>query len=147
MDLKFSVSEKNKLWARWKRVSRTGDGRVSLHDMEFYGPVTQDYFPLEEKGNLRLDFTNHFLFRIEEYYIVQLSWEGIVSQEQGLVKFKKVTLDDQSVGLLDKIKDNDLLLIDCSGHTDKDRSSGNYRLVYHSMLYDETGAPYDFSKK
>lgn len=147
MDLKYTVPETNQLWIKWKSINKIGNGRVDLQDAEFYGPVTQDYLPLEDTGTLRLDLTHHFLFRIDEYYIVEISWESVKTQEQGSIKFDKITINDENVGLLDKIKEKDLLLIDCSGHTEEERAAGNYKMVYEAMLYNETGAPYDFSKK
>ena len=145
-DLRFKVQEKNKLWVKWSEIGKIGNGKVDLKNVQFYGPVTQDYLPLEEKGEIKLDFTNHFLFIVPSYYIVEMSWEAVKSQEQGSIKFDKVTLHDENVGLLNKIKDNDLLLIDCGGHTEEERQSGNYRMVYDCMLYKEGKDPYDFSK-
>lgn len=145
IDLNKKILNKNKLWVKWKTVDRIGDGRIQLNNVEMYGPVTQDYIPLEPKGELRLDFTNHFILRLDNYYIVSLTWESVKSQEQGSIKFKKVTLEDKNVGLLDKIKNSDLLLIDCGDHTELKRNTGQFKMVYPSMLFNELQQPYDFS--
>lgn len=147
MDLRYKVIEKNKLWLRWSNVSKVGDGRIELLSAEMFGPVTQDYLPLEQKAELKLDFTNHFLLLVPSFYIVELSWESIRSQEVGSIKFDKIILHDQNVGLMDKIKSDDLLLIDCTGHTEEDISAGNYKLVFDTMLYKEGKEPYDFTEK
>ena len=146
VDLRWKVPEKNQLWAKWDKVNKIGDGKVELLNVEFYGPVTQDYLPLEQSGSIRLDFTNHFVLLIPSFYIVDLSWESVKSQEMGSIKFQKIILDDQNVGLLNKIKSNDLLLVDCTGHTDNERAEGNYKMVYETMLYKEGKEPYDFTK-
>jgi len=145
IDLRWKVPETNKLWVSWKRVNRLGDGKVELIDVEFTGPVTQDYAQLEQTGSIRLDFTNHFIVRVDEFYIVELSWASVKTQELGSIKFDNVLLHDENVGLLDKIKDNDKLLIDCTNQTEEERQAGNYLMVYPSMLYDSLNAPYDFS--
>jgi len=145
IDLRWKVQESNKLWVTWNKVDRVGNGKVELIDVEFTGPVTQDYVELEQAGSLRLDFTNHFIVRVEEFYIVELSWDAVKIQETGSIKFDKIILHDENVGLLDKIKDTDKLLIDCTDQTEEERQAGNYLMVYPSMLYDSLNEPYDFS--
>jgi len=147
LNLDLTVLEKNKLWLRWARVEKPGDGTVILHKAEFYGPVTKDYVKLPESDFIKLDFTNHFLLKIADYYTVELAWDKIVSQEEGLVKFNKLTLKDENVGLLNKIKPTDKLLVDCSDHTTEQRQSGYYKMAYPAMLYNEQNEIYDFSKK
>ena len=147
VDLRWEVPEANQLWVTWDKVAKIGNGKVELINAEFTGPVTHDYIELEQIGNLKLDFTNHFIIVIDGFYIVELSWDSVKSQEVGSIKFDKIILHDENVGLLDKIKDVDKLLVDCTDQTDTERGEGNYKMVYGAMLYDELNQSYDFGTK
>lgn len=143
-----SISEKNKLWLKWKKTFRVGDGRIELSNAELYGPVTHDYVKVPDDDFINLDFTNHFLIRpdLDNYYVVKLSWDKVGSQEVGSIKFDKLVLEDVNVGLMDKLQDSDLLLIDCKDQTDVRRQAGYYKMNYDAYLCNSSGEAYEFTK-
>ena len=142
--LKNKILHMSSLWLKWKKIINTGSGLVELSDIELTGPVLSDCLKLEINGYLLLDLTLHFIIIIPEPYIVKLEWEGLVSQTENEVKIKKIILHDGKLGLLNKLKKKDKILIDCAGHHTDDENRGKYRTTYTSILFNEFGEPYDF---
>jgi len=145
IDLRWKVPTKNQMWLRWKKVVNDGSGKITLKDAEFFGPVLEDCEKMEQSGFIRLDLTKHFILIIPKPYIIELKWSKIVSQDTEKIVFEEIVLEDGDIGLLNKLKTRDLLLLDCTGHTTEEEARGKYRAAYNAMLYNESLTPYDFS--
>jgi hypothetical protein len=145
IDLRWKIPQPNQLWLSWKEAHLEGDGRVLLKKAFFHGPVLKDYLALEEAGHIYLDFTKHFIVLIPRPYVVKVEWKGILNQGPGGVYFKKVIIEDTTLGHLNKVKNSDSILLDCSGHTVENESAGNHIAAYAAMLYNELSEPYSFN--
>jgi len=139
-----NIPIQSRLWIRWGKVAKTGEGLVELKNITFYGPVLDDCEPIEEKGHLFLDLTKHFLMIIPRPYIIKFEWEDKIFQSTKEVKFKTVRLHDGSMGILNKIKSKDKLLLDCSGHRTEEEAKGNFKVTYDAILFNQYDEPYSF---
>jgi hypothetical protein len=147
MDLKWRVREASQLWLKWKDVSHLGDGKIELKSPSFYGPVLSDCLPLDERGQIPLDLTKHFIVLIPQPYIITLMWDKKLSQTTTEVKFNKITILDSNLGLLSILKARDEILIDCSDHTTENIQKKKYKVNFSAMVYNEFKQPYDLTKK
>jgi hypothetical protein len=145
IDLRWSVKKANQLWIKWDSIELTGDGLVRLKNAKFFGPVMSDCAKIQESGSIYIDLTKHFIVLIPTPYIVKLTWIGVKSQDSKEAIFGELIVEDKSLGHLNKLKNTDLILLDCSGHTVEEESRGNYKSTYQAMVYKESMDSYDFS--
>jgi hypothetical protein len=147
MSLRYSVAYKDKLWLKWEKIIHEGNGKITLKNPEFYGPVLDDCESLEEQGYILLDLTKHFILHIPTPYEVKLSWNKKLSQDKKSVKFDKITLQDGELGRLKLLKNKDKILINCKDHTTEQMDKGNFKLRFQAIAYNEHDEPYDLLSK
>lgn len=143
-DLDKTSLEEDKLWLKWEKANHLGNGIIKLINPSFYGPVLEDCLELEEKGQIVLDLTEHFLIMIPTPYTILLKWDKKIKQDSSSVEFKEMILEDKSLGLLKILKDNDQILLNCSEHTQKNWNKGKYKTSFQSMVYKEDKTMYEF---
>lgn len=146
IDLRWAVKKTNQLWIKWQSVEKVGNGLVKLKNAKFFGPVMVDCVKIEESGSIFIDLTKHFIVMIPTPYIVKLTWNKLLSQDSQEAVFDEILVEDKSLGHLNKLKDTDLILMDCSGHTTEEEAKGNYKTTYQAMVYKETMESYNFSE-
>lgn len=145
-DLKKQVRLFNQLWLSWDNINHLGDGTISLINARFSGPVLSDCLEIPEKGNMFLDFTNHYLIIIPKPYIVEIKWDNKISQDNTEAIFKTMTVVDNELGNLKLLKNMDKILIDCTDHSTEAQSRGKFKTSFISMVYDSNNLPYDLTR-
>jgi len=145
IDLRWRVPEKNQLWLKWKTLTKQPDGTVKLKGAEFYGPVLQDCVAIEKSGFIRLDLTKHLIVITPSPYIVEVSWDNLISQSSDKAVFNEMIIKDSSLGMLNRLSKRDLILIDCTSHTTEEEARGRHKMAFHAMIYKETMEPYAFT--
>jgi hypothetical protein len=144
-DLTKNIKLFNRLWLKWDKINHLGDGTIELTNPTFYGPVLSDCLPMEETGGINLDLTSHFLVIIPKPYIVRLTWEDKISQDNNSAKFKKAILLDQSLGNLKLLKKDNKVLIDCEDHTTEARARGKLKPSFNAIVFDSNDQIYDIT--
>lgn len=147
IDLRWIVPKNNQLWLKWSKINHIGNGIIDLKKPRLYGPVLSDCLPLEESGKILLDLTKHFIILIPEPYEVTLEWNKKLSQSTTEIKFDTMKLIDTKLGLLNILKNKDLILIDCTDHTTERISKGFYKFSFNSMIYQDGKEPYNLTYK
>lgn len=144
IDLRWKVPKNNQLWLKWKSLITLPDGTIKLKGAEFYGAVLQDCEPLEVSGTINLDLTKHLIVLTPVPYIVEIKWNKLLSQDTQKATFDVITIKDSRLGMLNKLTNRDLILIDCTGHTTEEEAKGRYKSAFQAMIYKETLEPYAF---
>ena len=145
VDLSKKVRRFNQLWIKWDNLIHQGNGKISLNDVTFFGPVMSDCDPIEESGEIQLDLTKHYLLLIPKPYYVKMSWDSKISQNDREARFSKITLHDSELGHLKLLKDDDQLLLDCTDQTTEARQKGKLKVAFDTMVYDCSGQPYSLT--
>lgn len=145
IDLRWKVPQKNQLWLKWKSIEKLPNGTLKLKNPEFFGPVLQDCIAIDQKGTIRLDLTKHLIVITPSPYLINLSWENLISQDTERATFDYMLLEDGALGLLNRLQNRDLILVDCTGHTTEEEAKGRYKTAFNAMVYRESMEPYDFS--
>lgn len=144
-DLTKKVSVTNHLWLKWKSIEHLGDGKIQLNKPYFYGPVLQDCEPMESKGMIRLDLTPHFMLILPKPYFVELSWDNLISQDSQKVTFDKMSIQDQDLGKLAILKNEDKIFLNCTDQTTEAQQRGVFKAAFEIMVFNSLGQPYDLS--
>jgi hypothetical protein len=145
-NLVSSIPYSARLWLSWNKIHHAGSGKVELKELKLTGPVLQDCLALEVSGNILLDLTKHFLVLIPKPYIIKFEWNNITFQDLKEVKIDTGFLLDGDLGLLNNLKNDDKILIDCSGHHTNDEAKGRYKISFSAILCNKTEEPYNFFK-
>ena len=145
-DLTKKISVKNHLWLRWQSLSHEGNGLIRLKSPECYGPVLKDCEPIEKTGMIRLDLTPHFFLILPKPYFVELKWEKMISQDESVVKFEEMTLQDQDLGKLSLLKKDDKIFINCTDQTSEAMEQGKFKTAFEIMVMNSLDEPYDLTK-
>src|SRR5574343_642304 len=111
------IQQKDRLFLHWGAVVNEGSGKIKLVKPFFEGPVLTDCEPVDESGELLLDFTDQCLILLVKPYEIKISWNKKIYQDNSIVKFDEIILEDLSFGHLTRlIGVSDCILIDCGGH-------------------------------
>jgi hypothetical protein len=140
------VNTPNKLWLNWKKINHTGDGSINLIGPRFFGNVLMDCEALYENGSIKLDMTHQYMLHISMPYLIQLTWEGKYKQDKEEVLFKSMIIKDGNLGKLSILKDNDLLLLDCTDHTTEAEKRGLTLFNFYAVAFNSDRIPYSFNK-
>lgn len=141
------IQEKHKLYLKWGAITNEGSGKIVLIRPTFVGPVLKDCEPIEESGELLLDFTDQCLVLLVKPYEVKISWKKKLYQDQDIIKFDEVMIEDTSFGHVTRLLTvRNSIVIDCSGHHTDDIQKGRYVRLFKSFLLKESGEPYSFAE-
>lgn len=145
-DLTKKVSTKNHLWLSWNKVIHKGNGVIELMAPRFSGPVLSDCEPLEASGKINLDLTHHFLLQLPSPYMVELSWNSLLSQDTSEAKFDIMTIKDTKLGKLSLLTDRDRIFINCKDQTTEAQMSGTFKIAFEIMVFNNMNQPYDLTR-
>jgi hypothetical protein len=133
----MDVLTRYRLELHWDSVEYNEDDRAVLKGAYFTGPVLEDAAEINEADQLVLDMTKQhvILAAMDDFYQAVLQWEGL-DYKDGRVFFKEVTLKGKYVNSLEKLEDDNWILINCRGHDDSEHP---FNLVYWAEVHKKEG--------
>jgi len=141
----MDVLNKYRLELHWDSVSYNRDDVAVLKGAYFSGPVLKDAVALQEEDQLTLDMTKqHWIFPpMKDFYQVVLNWKGVVYRDDKIF-LKEAFLKGKYINSLEKLENQDWILIDCkehdtakmAGRRGRRLAPGVYETKYnHSLVY------------
>lgn len=129
----MDVLTKYRLELHWDSVEIAEDDRAVLKGAYFTGPVLSDAAQINDDDQLTLDMTKQhaILAPMKDYYQAVLKWKG-VDYKDDKVFLKEVWLRGKYVNTLEKLENDDWILIDCREH---EEISHPFLLVYWAEIY------------
>ncbi len=129
----MDVLTKYRLELHWDSVEIVEDDRAVLKGAYFTGPVLSDAAQINDDDQLTLDMTKQhaILAPKEDYYQAVLKWKG-VDYKDDKVFLKEVWLRGKYVNSLEKLENDDWILIDCREH---EEANHPFLLVYWAEVY------------
>ncbi len=129
----MKILTKYRLELHWDSVEYNEESRVVLRDAYFTGPVLDDAAQINDDDQLTLDMTKQHVILplMEDYYQAILKWKG-VDYREGKVFLKEVYLKGRYVNSLERLENDDWILIDCREHEEKNHP---YLLVYWAEIH------------
>lgn len=139
---KFTLSERYRLELHWSSVSYEENGVCTFNGAYFSGPALMEALKLERKDHILLDFFQQYLVLVDNAYVAQFDWEDPSYNGDGTISFRYATLShDTELNRVPKLKDDDYLVIDTSGH---DVEKHPFTLVYKTYVVNEDTQLYRF---
>lgn len=129
------VFNKYRLELHWDSVEYSDDQTAVLKGAYFAGPVLKNAAKIADNDQLIVDLTQQHLLFVPDYYQALLKW-GAVEYKEDKVLLKGVTIRGRYVNSLEKLGNNDWLLIDCKEHEEKKHP---FHLVYWAEVRKEDG--------
>lgn len=141
----MDVLAKYRLELHWDSVSYNRDDVAVLKGAYFSGSVLKDAVQLREDDQLTLDMTQqHLIFPpMKDFYQTVLTWKGVVYKGDKIF-LKEAYLKGKYINSLEKLENQDWILIDCKEHDTKRMEGrrgkriapGVYQTKYnHSLVY------------
>jgi hypothetical protein len=129
----MDVLTKYRLELHWDSVEYSGDDEATLRGAYFSGPVLSDAAQIAEDDQLILDMTKQhaILAAMEDYYQAVLKWKG-VDYKDDKVFLKEAYVRGKYVNALEKLENDDWILIDCREH---EEANHPFLLVYWSEVH------------
>lgn len=129
----MDVLTKYRLELHWSSVEYNEDDLVVLKGAYFTGPVLSDAAKLNDVDKLTLDMTKQhaILPAMEDYYQALLNWKGVEYKEDK-VYLKEVAIRGKYINSLEKLENEDWILIDCREHEEELHP---YLLVYWGEIH------------
>lgn len=136
----FLLGEKYRLELLWDSVSYS-DNICTFLGAYFSGPVLQLAEKIESNTFIMLDFFRQYFVLVDNVYIGKLSW-GEVTYREGKILLNDCKLTHKSeLHKVPKLKDNDILIIDCKNH---DRETHAFFTTYKTYVSNENLHLYNF---
>lgn len=136
----FRISERFRLEVHWEMVTYEQDDIANLVSCCLSGPVIKEVESMNPMDSISLDFGNQYIIFVNNFYIAQLSWQG-VKQTTDRIYLQNVTLTNRNVNSVPKLRDNDYIVIDTKDHED---AKHQHNLTYPSYLIRSDGNMYKF---
>jgi hypothetical protein len=129
----MDVLTKYRLELHWDSVEYSEDDVATLKGAYFTGPVLSDAAQINDPDQLILDMTKQhvILAAMEDYYQAVLTWKGVEYKEDK-VFFKEARIRGKYINALEKLENDDWILIDCREHEEKNHP---FLLVYWAEIY------------
>jgi len=133
----MDVLKKYRLELHWDSVEYPQDDKAVLKGAYFTGPVLSDAAQINDDDQLMLDMTKQhvILAAMDDYYQAVLKWKG-VNYRDDKVFLKEVWVQGKYVNVLERLENDDWILIDCKEH---EESKHPYLLVYWSEVHKKEG--------
>jgi hypothetical protein len=129
----MDVLTKYRLELHWDSVEYNEDDLAVLKGAYFTGPVLSDAVKLNDVDQLMLDMTKQHIIlpAMEDYYQALLNWKGVEYKEDK-VYLKEVSVRGKYINALEKLENDDWILIDCREH---ESELHPYLLVYWAEIH------------
>lgn len=129
----MKVLSKYRLELHWDSVEYAEDDRAVLKGAYFCGAVLKDAARINDQDQLTLDMTKQHVIlpAMEDYYQAVLQWKG-VDYKDDKVFFKECSVKGKYVNSLEKLENEDWILIDCREHEEENHP---FLLVYWSEVH------------
>ena len=116
----MSVLDKYRLELHWESVSYNRDDVAVLKGAYFSGPALKDAEELRQEDQLTLDMTaQHWIFAsMGDFYHAILYWKGTAYQGNKII-LKEAWIKGKYINSLEKLENQDWVLIDCKEHDTK----------------------------
>ncbi len=130
------------LLIRWLKVEYDidDDKVIKLLGTYFSGPVLKHAAKIQPNDNIRLDFTEQYTGKIQDYYIAKFSW-GDVKYQGDIVYLGDCLLECKYKDILPKLKDDDYIVVNTVMH---EEAVHQYFMNYTAELYSAFGEAYAF---
>ena len=130
----MAVLDKYRLELHWESVSYNRDDVAVLKGAYFSGPVLKDAEELQEEDQLTLDMSEqHRIFApVTDFYHAVLYWKGVVYKGDKIF-LKKARVEGKYISSLEKLENQDWVLIDCKEHDTKRREGKRGRRLAHGV--------------
>ena len=137
----FLLGEKFRLDLRWASVEYR-DNTCIFKDAYFSGPVLAFAEKIEANNSMELDFFKQYFILVSNVYIGKLSWGEVVYKEDKVYLSDCKLTHKSELHKVPKLKDNDILIIDCKNH---DREIHGFYPTYKTYVSNEDTQIYNFS--
>ena len=129
----MDVLTKYRLELSWDAVEYNEEDRAVLTGAYFAGPVLSDAARINDDDQLILDLTKQhvILAAMDDYYQAVLKWKG-VDYKDDKVLLKECWVKGKYVNSLEKLENDDWILIDCREHEEENHP---FLLVYWAEIY------------
>jgi hypothetical protein len=129
----MDVLTKYRLELHWDSVEYAEDDRAVFKGAYFTGPVLSDAAQINDDDELILDITKQhvILAAMEDFYQAVLKWKG-VDYKDDKVFLKECWVKGKYVNSLEKLENDDWILIDCREHEEENHP---FLLVYWAEIY------------
>ena len=127
----MKVLRKYRLELHWDSVDYNREDVAVLRGAYFTGPVLKNAAQINQEDELILDMTQQHLVFVPDYYQATLKWKG-VEYRNNKVFLKEAYIKGKYVNSLEKLENDDWILIDCKDHEEKKHP---FLLVYWAEVH------------
>ena len=129
----MDILSKYRLELYWDTVEYNKEDMAVLKGAYFSGAVLEDAARINDDDQLTLDMTKQHVIlpAMKDYYQAILKWKG-VDYKNGKVFLKEAYIRGKYVNVLERLENDDWILIDCREHDEKLHP---FLLVYWSEVH------------
>lgn len=134
------ISEMFRLEICWASVKYERTGVAQLYGCYFSGPVISEIVGMREQDEINLDFVKQYPIIVNYFYIAKFKWCGIRMTVEKIF-LDNVTLENKNMNVVPKLKKDDYIVVDTSGHQPETHYQN---LTYPAYLLNKDGVLYNF---